>query len=316
MKAVATSFKFSTINRMMEHTTHPNTPRRLGKRGVRVVTIVAVAIGLFGVFTGEVKSERESRLEKRLILETVPAGCRTRQSFVNKSVGEVIGANTTLSIEECEQLSLGLDEPEEYFTKITKTVQVERELPFYFDGRDWSAEIVSRGFRFVIGAGIGAMLALVTLTFFFRRKEVLAALSSAGGAVASSVGHIQNSLSNARGGTTMTASSIPPTPAGTPKVHRRTFFDIRFNRFVTPMILSIFYVICVFAACLFGFVFWLQTISDFSENGAGPAFITALWTAPLILLAVFLVCLLVRLIFESVMVIFRIADDLRKIRDK
>lgn len=302
----------------MTETAHsPEALRASNKRGTRVVVAVAVMVGLLGAVTGEAKLERKSRLQARLVSETVPDGCRALKSFVNKSSNEVIGANTKLSVEECEQVSMGLAAPKEYLTEITKTVQVERELPFYFDGRDWGAEAGSRSLRFIIGAAIGALLSFGLLSLLIRRNQIVAALTGLRGVAASTIGQIQNSVTTTKGGTAMTIDSVPSPPQiNTTRGQRRTVFDVRFNRFITPIILSIFYVICVVAAFLGGFVFWLQTISDFSEEGSGTAFITALWTAPLILIVVVLVCLLVRLIFESVMVIFRIAEDLRKIRDK
>jgi hypothetical protein len=247
---------------MTEDTTVPEVPRLTGQRRTRWVLIVAVVVGLLGAITGEAKYEEKSRIVKRQVPETVPAACQTVRSFIDKSSGEVIPAFTILSVEDCQRLSRVV--PQDFIKKITKTVQVEREVKEFYNGRDLSAEIASRGFRFIIGVAIGALIALLVLAIYARRAV----------------------------------------------------FDVRFNKFVTPMILSIFFVICLVAACLAGFGFWLQTISDFSEDGLGTALFTALWTAPLITLAVILVCLLFRLIFESVMVIFRIAEDLRRIRDK
>jgi hypothetical protein len=197
-------------------------------------------------------------------------------------------------------------------------LQTEREVKEFFFGRDFSAEIASRGFRFIIGAAIGVLVAVLALAVFARSRSIIATLSSVGRSATLSIGHVRSSVTIGEGDAVLTTGSVssPPPQTGASKSQRRAVFDVRFNKFVTPVILSFFYVICLVAACLAGFVFWLQTISDFSEDGLGSGFIAFLWTTPLMLLAVILVCLLVRLIFESVMVIFRIAEDLRRIRDK
>jgi hypothetical protein len=93
--------------------------------------------------------------------------------------------------------------------------------------------------------------------------------------------------------------------------------DVRFNNFVTPGIVSVFYLLSLVIIGLGAVVYWLNTIEDSLDyEGAGSAFVTALWTAPIIVFVALLAALLVRLIFESIMVVFRIAEDLRRIRDK
>ena len=84
--------------------------------------------------------------------------------------------------------------------------------------------------------------------------------------------------------------------------------DVRFNNFVTPGIVSVFYLLSLVIIGLGAVVYWLNLIEY--------AFVTALWTAPIIVFVALLAALLVRLIFESIMVVFRIAEDLRRIRDK
>jgi hypothetical protein len=281
--------------------------------------IVAVVVGLLGAITGEAKYERKSKTAKRQVEEFVLVGCQTLRSFVDESSGEVIRANTRLSNEECDRLSSGLGATGEYFVRIRESVQVEREVKVPGFVRDWSAEIVSRGLRLIVGAAIGALAALLALAVFARSRSIIATLSSVGRSATLSIGHVRRSVAMREGDAVLTTGSVsspPPPQTGASKSQRQTVFDVRFNKFVTPVILSFFYVICLVAACLAGFVFWLQTILDFLQDGLGSGFIAFLWTTPLILLAVILVCLLVRLIFESVMVIFRIAEDLRRIRDK
>lgn len=94
--------------------------------------------------------------------------------------------------------------------------------------------------------------------------------------------------------------------------------DIRFNSFVTPAIVSALYLLSLIGVGLFALFFWTSTLIDASaENeGTGALAILAIWTAPLIAFVALLLTLLIRLAFESIMVIFRIAEDLRHIRDK
>lgn len=92
--------------------------------------------------------------------------------------------------------------------------------------------------------------------------------------------------------------------------------DTQFNNFVTPFIVSALYAIGLVLTALVAIGYWIVTIADFSEDGAGTALVTALWTAPLILVAALLIVILLRLAFESIIVRFRIAEDLRHIRDR
>lgn len=91
--------------------------------------------------------------------------------------------------------------------------------------------------------------------------------------------------------------------------------DVRFNNLVTPRIVSFLYVLFLIFIGLGAFWFWIRTMLLNQEEFFEIA-ILALWTAPLISFFALFVSLLVRLIFESIMVRFRIAEDLRKIRDK
>jgi len=63
-------------------------------------------------------------------------------------------------------------------------------------------------------------------------------------------------------------------------------------------------------------VFWYSTVFEYSDETAGEKFTKIVWATPLSVLGAALVMLLVRLLFESVVVMFRIAEDLRRIRDK
>lgn len=91
--------------------------------------------------------------------------------------------------------------------------------------------------------------------------------------------------------------------------------DVRFNNLATPRIVSFLYVLFLIFIGLGAFWFWIRTMLSNQEEFSEMA-ILALWTAPLISFFALFVSLLVRLIFESIMVRFRIAEDLRKIRDK
>jgi len=194
--------------------------------------------------------------------------------------------------------------------------------------RDWQSEIVSRAIRGVGLAVIGALL--FYLVFYFvtlarsNRQEVTSALSSVRGVMHRDTSQIQDSF-NQQGETTMTTESdMPPTTASTmnasrtgPVAKRNLLFDIKFNRFFTPIIVSVLYVICQVLITLGTFVLWIVYVRDFTIDGSsGFVVLTMLWTAPVFLLLALLVILLLRLTFESIMVRFRIAEDLRHIRDK
>jgi len=194
--------------------------------------------------------------------------------------------------------------------------------------RDWQSEIVSRAIRGVGGAVMGALL--FCLVFYFvtlarsNRKGVTSALSSVRGVTHLDTRQIQDSFTQ-QGEIAMTTESDMPLPTTStmnasrtdPVAKRNLLFDIKFNRFFTPIIVSVLYVICQVLIALGTFVLWIVYVGDFAIDGSsGFVILTMLWTAPVFLFAALLVILLLRLTFESIMVRFRIAEDLRHIRDK
>ena len=171
--------------------------------------------------------------------------------------------------------------------------------------RSGGEEVLFRGLQALVGAGIGATLAYLLTIFRARKRQ----------------SRLDSKLSNtSKGDTSMTATdnAEPVLPSFNKQGKRFGWLtDVRFNNFVTPGIVSVFYLLSLVIIGLGAVVYWLNTIEDSLDyEGAGGAFVTALWTAPIIVFVALLAALLVRLIFESIMVVFRIAEDLRRIRDK
>lgn len=279
----------------------------------RLIVLAALILGVFGALSGNKRYEFKPQVSEESVLEEVLVGCEVIISFPDY-LGKTVAKGRRLSANSCARESSYLGNPNAYLKKIYNTETNEKDVVKEVKRRVWSAEIASRGLRFIIGAAIGALFTFGLLSLSTRRNNVLVALNGLKSFVTSSISQIKNPVNTARGSTVMTTDSVQSPPQeGATKNQRRNWFDVRFKEFVTPIIISIFYVFCVVVAFLAGFVFWLATISDFSEEGA---VFTALWTAPLIFGAVMIVVLVLRLVFETVMVIFRIADDLKKIRDK
>jgi hypothetical protein len=92
-------------------------------------------------------------------------------------------------------------------------------------------------------------------------------------------------------------------------------FDAKFNKFVAPTIISILYVLLNLLALLFVILFWLREIETVSSNGDDVA-LFALWSFPLAAVGMAVLWLIIRLICESAIVRFRVAEDLRQIRNR
>jgi len=114
-------------------------------------------------------------------------------------------------------------------------------------------------------------------------------------------------------------SSAPPSTSSSPSRKSLNWLtDIRFNNFITQWIVSVLYLLSLVGVGLFAVWYWTITLLDARDagDGTGALAFLALWTAPLIVFVALLLTLLIRLAFESIMVRFRIAEDLRHIRDK
>jgi len=284
-------------------------PKSLSKR---LIAVTAVIVGVFGALGGDARYEFKAQVSKETVSEEVVVGCKVVRSLPSDfrpppDFQSSLEFGATIPWIDCGRLSADYLGP--YLELVFETETREENVEKRVRRRDWSAEVVSRGLRFMIGATFGALFTfgLLSLRLFSRLKNF----------ATSSISQIQKSVTTTIGGKVMTTDPVQSPPqAGATKNQRRKGFDVRFEEFVTPMIVSIFYVFCVVVAFLAGFVYWFSTISDFSEDSVGSRIITALWSAPLIFGAVMIVVLVLRLIFETVAVRFRIADDLKKIREK
>lgn len=92
-------------------------------------------------------------------------------------------------------------------------------------------------------------------------------------------------------------------------------FDIKFNRFISPTIVSVLYVLLSAAALLFVVFYWLGAVETVSSNEEN-VLLFALWSVPLAVVGLGILWIIIRLICESAIVIFRISDDLRSIRNR
>ena len=119
---------------------------------------------------------------------------------------------------------------------------------------------------------------------------------------------------------TATASRVVPSETTsrlsqtTPSPQRPRGLDVRFNRFVTPVIVQILYVILLVLMTVGVAAYWLMSISDWSEDFNPIVF--ALLTFPLALIGWIFLWLIIRLVCESAIALFRIAEDLRSIRNR
>lgn len=98
----------------------------------------------------------------------------------------------------------------------------------------------------------------------------------------------------------------PPVPPSTPSV-LATVFDPSFNRLISRQILGVVYVIVLVLTGLVGLVMAIRSVA------AGGFGILGLLVVPALTIAQML---LVRVVFEAAVVYFRIAEDVRTIRDE
>lgn len=98
---------------------------------------------------------------------------------------------------------------------------------------------------------------------------------------------------------------------------RLTFetFDFGFKRSLTPLIIRALYVLGTIAAALGVPVFWFSTVFEYPDESIWEKFTKAIWVTPLSLAGAALWLILIRVLLESVNIIFRIADDLRRSQD-
>lgn len=289
-----------------------------------------IVVGLAGILaviasvTGDARYVNKEVVAKESVSEEVLLGCKVIKTFRGGQLQRPIPIGTSLTAESCTREIQYLSNPNAYL-KMSYKVQgnlqdVVRTVP----RRDWLAEFGVRGVRSIIGAVFGAVLAYLLITVRYKRQEILHALSSLGRVNQTHSHQIQSTITTT-GGTAMTTESDMPLPTTStmnasradPVAKRNLHFDIKFNRFFTPIIVSVLYVICQVLIALGTFVLWIVYVGDFAIDGSsGFVVLTMLWTAPVFLFAALLVILLLRLTFESIMVRFRIAEDLRRIRDK
>lgn len=97
----------------------------------------------------------------------------------------------------------------------------------------------------------------------------------------------------------------------------RKIADVKFARLVTPSIMRGLYVVAICLVSIGFLVGWLGIVTGaYSDDGALRAYLVGLLSLPGLIVSAVIVLLVVRLIAESAIVRFRIADDLREIRDK
>ncbi|MCU1497810.1 MAG: hypothetical protein JWM47_1763 [Acidimicrobiales bacterium] len=101
-------------------------------------------------------------------------------------------------------------------------------------------------------------------------------------------------------------------PAGTPapidtKGFVKSLYDFKFDHFVTPKVLSFFYAFFVIALSLAAVVLVLAALA----SGEPTSIVAALIVIPL---GYFVYLVFIRMYFELVSALFRIADDLRAVR--
>jgi hypothetical protein len=101
----------------------------------------------------------------------------------------------------------------------------------------------------------------------------------------------------------------PPRQAADSKGFLSALFDFSFTSFVTTRIIKVLYVLIMILTILSALVF---TVSAFNVT-ATFGFLTLIIGAPLFILVVMAFW---RLILEAFIVVFRIADDLRELRDR
>lgn len=108
--------------------------------------------------------------------------------------------------------------------------------------------------------------------------------------------------------------SVPgyPMGAGAPPPDAKGFikslYDFQFDHFVTPKLIRFFYAFFVIVLSLGAALFFLATLA----SGEGGAVVFALIFVPIMY---FVYLILTRIYFELISALFRIADDLRAIRN-
>ena len=146
-----------------------------------------------------------------------------------------------------------------------------------------------------------AVLGLIATVLLYRWESIVGLIRSRKGKVA-----------------TASPAAPQPSPSQTPespKWPKFTRLDFQFNRFVSPTIISILYVLLILLALFFVFIYWLDQVGIVSSNGESVV-LFMLWSIPLAIVGMGVLWLIIRLICESAIVLFRIAEDLRQIRNR
>lgn len=96
-----------------------------------------------------------------------------------------------------------------------------------------------------------------------------------------------------------------PTPDGN-KALIKSLYDFKFDYFVTPKVLRFFYAVAVILLSLSAVIFLIGSLTQGSEGIAVGIIVTPI--------AYFVSLVMLRIYFELIAALFRIADDLRAIR--
>jgi len=269
-------------------------------RAAGVMLVLAAA--LFGALSGESTYVFSERVTFEPRTREVVATCKVIGDF--ESVDQAFRKGQPISRAKCQEVIDSLPNPENVIEATFQTENYEEQIVSTVRDRDWGAEFQSRGLRFIIGG----VLALVLVLVVANGGKILSRLNAEILGVSAS-----RSVPNPISGGNAMAKDV----SGERKTGGLVgVFDFGFQKFLTPVIVRILYALTTVVVALGAVVFWYSTVFEYSDETASEKFTKIVWATPLSVIGAALVMLLVRLLFESVVVVFRIAEDLRRIRDK
>jgi hypothetical protein len=276
--------------------------------------IVAIPLGLLSQFTvdAEYKIVQVPAVKGTATREVPLGSCYVRTRFFLGS--QLFIRGDILSNSQCRTKFLTSSNPTMYVeaTTISEEYQTVIEASKQVEKRQWGSEILSRLVRFLVGALVGLTLVGAVKVVYLKRLRMLSASTRVLATITKMTGGAGNSpVAGSRLDAPPQTSPMAVPVAPAPK----NYFDPHFNRFVSPTVISILYVLLNLSGLFFVVFYWLGEVGTVSSNEESVA-LFMLWSIPLAIAGMVVLWLIIRLICESAIVLFRVAEDLRQIRNR
>lgn len=288
--------------------------------------VVAIPLGLFGFFSVDAKYKMvQVPAVTGTATRDVPQGdCVVKSPFLLGS--QSFGSGQTLNNAVCRQAFRTLPNPgrhleatlaaEEYETVVEQSKRVEQ--------RQWGSEIFSRLVSFLVAGLLGVVLVVAANFVYLNRSRLASATSSGLQATREAATRMRattNQMTGGAGTSQVTGSGLAAPQQASPietyaAPAPKNNFDLHFNRFVTPTIVKILYVLLSAFIFIGGIIIAVGFAFDLGPDSGRSYFVGLLISVPLALVGMALSWLLVRLICESAIVRFRMAEDIRRIRNR